>query len=462
MSTSVAARSDKHAGSFAKTLTLAAMSLGYAVVQLDVTVVNVAMNSVGASFGGSVASMQWIVTSYTIAFAALILTAGALGDRIGARRVFIAGFAVFIAASVACAAAPALPVLIAARVVQGIGAAILVPNSLALLNHAYPDEADRHRAVAIWATGASLALTAGPLVGGGLIALSGWRWIFLINVPLGLAGIWLTWRYAEETARTRSQALDLPGQAAAILALGSLAAATIEGGEHGWTNAWVLGGYAAFVVLLALFLVIERRSTHPMLPLGLFANATFSVTSFAGLLLNVAFYGLIFVFSLYFQRTDHLSPLWTGIAFLPMMVAIMIANMVAAREAALFGPRVAIVGGAIALGLGTVSLLGIGPSTSYLALCVPMIVIGGGLGTLVPPLTSALLGSVEKKRSGVASGVLNSLRQTGSVIGVALFGSLVAASAGFLAGMRIALAISTVLAAFAAAALAVWLRPARA
>ena len=159
-------------------LTLAAMSLGYGVVQLDVTIVNVAITSIGNSFGGGVAALQWVVSAYTIAFAAFILTAGALGDRIGAKRVFMAGFVLFTLASLACALAPSLPILIAARAVQGLAAAILVPNSLALLNHAYPGEQERGQAVSIWAAGASLALTAGPLVGGGLITVAGWRSIF--------------------------------------------------------------------------------------------------------------------------------------------------------------------------------------------------------------------------------------------------------------------------------------------
>ena len=266
----------------AKPLTLAAMSLGYVVVQLDVTIVNVAINSIGADFGGSVADLQWIVNAYTITFAAFILTAGALGDRLGARRVFITGFAIFVLASLACALAPALSVLILARLCQGIGAAILVPNSLALLNHAYPEETGRHWAVGIWAAGASFSLTAGPLVGGALIALTGWRSIFFINLPIGLAGIWLTWRYATETSRVAARTLDMPGQMAAVLALGSLAAAMIEGGERGWTDAWVLAGFASFAVPAALFLLIEFRSKHPLLPLALFRKPAFSAMSLTG------------------------------------------------------------------------------------------------------------------------------------------------------------------------------------
>src|SRR6202046_959271 len=246
--------------SLSRSLTLAAMSLGYGVVQLDVTIVNTALDSIGTSLGGGVAELQWVVSAYTIAFAAFILTAGALGDRIGAKRIFMAGFAIFTAASVACALAPDATVLILARSVQGLGAAILVPNSLALLGHAYPDEKQRGRAVGIWAAGASLALTAGSLVGGGLIALGGWRSLFLVNLPIGLAGLWLSWRYASETTWTPQRQIDLPGQAAAIATLGCLAAAIIEGGALGWSHPFVIVGFVAAAVLALLFVWRERRA----------------------------------------------------------------------------------------------------------------------------------------------------------------------------------------------------------
>src|ERR1700751_5439224 len=248
--------------------TLMAMSLGYGVVQLDVTIVNTALASIGASPGGGVSELQWVVSAYTIAFAAFILTAGALGDRIGARRIFAAGFAIFTAASLACALAPNAVVLIASRGVQGLGAAILVPNSLALLNHAYADEKQRGRAVGTWAAGASLTLTAGPLVGGGLIALVGWRWIFFVNLPIGLLGLWLTWRYASETTRSPQREGDSPGQITAIAALGCLAGAIMEGGAIGWSHPFVLAGFAASVIFALLFVMRERHAPQPMLPLA--------------------------------------------------------------------------------------------------------------------------------------------------------------------------------------------------
>ncbi len=439
-------------------LTLTAMSLGYGVVQLDVTIVNVAVNSIGASFGGRMAGLQWVVSSYTIAFAGFILSAGALGDRIGAKRVFAAGFAVFTLASLACALAPDLPWLIAARAVQGLGAAILVPNSLALLNHAYGDEHARGRAVGTWAAGASIALTAGPLVGGSLIALFGWRSIFLVNLPLGAVGLWLAWRFAKDTPPRRDRALDLGGQCLAVVALGALAGAMIEGGELGWANLWVIASAVAAIAAIAGFVVREAVARDPMLPLGLFRSADFSATAAAGLLVNVAFYGLLFVLSLYFQRVWRLSPICTGLAFVPMTGACFAANLVAARIARRFGARTAIAVGGGGMAAGCAALLGIGQSPAYAWVLGPFLIMGAGLGLLVPPLTSALLGSVDKRRSGLASGVLNAARQTGSVVGVSLMGSLLATSVAD--GARVSFALAAALLIGVAAVILIALRPA--
>jgi len=350
----------------AKLFTLAAMSLGYGVVQLDVTIVNTALNSIGTSLGGGVSELQWVVSTYTIAFAALILTAGTLGDRFGAKNIFMGGFAIFTAASLGCAVAPTSSILIAARALQGVGAAILVPNSLALLTHAYGNETERGRAVGVWAAGASLALTAGPLIGGGLIEIAGWRSIFLVNLPIGLGALWLTWRYATDTTRTQHP-LDLPGQAAAIGMLGVLAGAIIEGGRLGWTNAWVVAGFGAFVMLAALFLVQERRAPYPMLPLSLFAHRMFALTSLVGLLVNIAFYGLIFVFSLYFQQINHWSSFATGLAFVPMMGAVLPVNLVAPYLAERIGAPTVIALGALIAAAGCFGLLGLERGTTYWA-----------------------------------------------------------------------------------------------
>jgi DHA2 family methylenomycin A resistance protein-like MFS transporter len=440
--------------SLAKALALAATSLGLGVVQLDITIVNTALSSIGNSLGGSVAELQWVVTAYTIAFAAFILTAGALGDRLGAKRIFIAGFAIFTLASLACALAPSAVFLIVARAVQGLAAAILVPNSLTLLNHAYTDPKARGRAVGFWAAGASIALTAGPLVGGALIALVGWRAIFLANLPIGAAGLWLAWRYAEETPRLAQRAIDLPGQIAAIAALGALAGALIEGGALGWSHPLVIAAFAAALMVGLLFVWREASTQQPMLPLSLFRHRMFALTALVGLLFNIAFYGLIFVLSLYFQKVNGWSPFATGLAFVPMMAMVLPANLVAASVSERLGAPQTIALASVVTAAGCVALLPMASGTSYWAVGAQLMVLGGGLGLLVPSLTSTLLGSVEKSRSGIAAGVLNATRQTGSVLGVALFGSLVGGANAFIAGAHASLVISA--AVLLAGAVAIW------
>ena len=425
-------------------LILAATSLGFGVVQLDVSVVNVAIRPIGDALGGGVGALQWVVNAYTVAFAALILSAGALGDRIGAKRVFIAGFSLFTAASAICGLAPTLGVLIAARAVQGAGAALLVPCSLTVLNHTFPEPAERSRAIGRWAVGASTALSAGPLVGGVLTATLGWRAIFFINAPIGLIGILLTARVAEETTRSPDHGVDLWGQVTAILCLTLLAAATIRGGSDGFGSAAVLGGYGAAAAAGVAFLAVEARRARPMLPLRLFRSPAFSANTAIGLLINVAFYGLIFVFSLFFQRTQHFSALEAGLAFAPMTAAIMGANAVAGRLEQRFGARAVIAGGALLMAAGAVALEGVGSASPFPALVAQLVALGFGLGLIVPVMIASLLGSVDRARSGIASGTLNTARQTGSVIGVALFGSLIAAG-GLVTGLHVALGVATVL-----------------
>jgi len=419
------------------------MTLGFVVVQLDVTVVNVATKAIGSSMGGNISSLQWVVNAYTLAFAALILTAGALGDRIGAKRVFVAGFAIFTIASLGCGFAPSLIFLVASRIVQGLGASILVPCSLALLNHTYNNEGERTRAVGIWAAGASAALAAGPIIGGALISFLGWRSIFFINLPLGILGIWLTIKYTTETTRSSSRGIDLWGQLTAIAGLALLAASMIEGGNEGWTNTFVLCGFAAFVIFAALFIYIEKRKQNPMLPLSLFENKTFGATTAIGFLINVSFYGLIFIISLYLQQIRSYSPLQTGLAFLPMMIAVLIANLSAGRLSKRLGAKWLIIIGEIIFGTGCIFLITIDPHSPYIQMAFQLAAMGFGVGLIVPPMTSSLLGSVDKSRSGIASGVLNSMRQAGSVIGVALFGSMIGNNKHFVIGLHISLLIST-------------------
>ena len=409
------------------------------------SVVNVAVKPIGAALGDGVTALQWVVDAYTLTFAAFILAAGALGDRRGTRRVLLGGFAVFTLASAACGLVPAIGALIAARAVQGIGAAALGACSLALLNHTFPDAGQRARAVGIWATGGAAALAAGPLAGGLLIAVAGWRSIFFINLPLGAAGIWLTARYAAETPPARDRGADLPGQLAAVTALAALAGATIEAGSRGFGAPAVIGGYAVAVAAGTAFVLVERTRAGPMLPPWLFRSRTFTVAVVIGLLINVVFYGLIFALSLFLQRQEGLSPLSAGLAFLPATAAIMASNVIAARAIPVLGTRRVIGGGALLMGAGCLAMSGLLSArvpALVAALVSALAVAGFGIGLIAVPMTSALLGSVDSSWSGIASGTLTAFRQTGSVLGVALFGSLLA-GLGATAGLRTASAIAT-------------------
>ena len=418
--------------------TLIGTSLGFGVIQLDVTVVNVAVKAIGGTFGGGIAELQWVVSSYVLMFAALILPAGALGDRFGAKRVLCAGFVIFVAASMACGLAPDFAVLIAARAVQGAGAALLGSCSLALLNYTFTSPADRARAIGQWAAGASAALSGGPVIGGILIATLGWRSIFFINTPIGLAGLWLVWRYAKETPRAARRGMDLAGAVSAVIALAAFAAAIIEAGSDGFTSLWVLGGLVVSALAVAVFIRSEARTAQPMLPLSLFRHRPFVAPVSVGFLVNVCFYGLIFLFSLLFQEQQGMSALRAGLAFAPMTAAILAANLLSGRVVAAVGRAGAILAGLAAMAIGCAALLRAGPGTGYPALVGQQILLGGGLGLLVPPMTGLLLSGVDRSRSGAAAGALTAFRQAGSLLGVAIFGAL-AGGGHFFPGLHLAL-----------------------
>lgn len=427
--------------------TLAAAGLGFVMVLLDVSVVNVALEALRTGFHTDIAGLQWVINAYTLIFAALLLTAGALGDRFGAKRIFAAGFMIFTLASLACGLAPTLGILILSRIVQGLGAALLVPSSLAMLQQAFPEPEKRSRAVGWWGAAGGVALAAGPVLGGLLVTHIGWRSIFLINLPIGVLGLFLTLRYASTSTMQAGRNLDMPGQISAVIALASLTAALTEASQLGWLHPLVCAGLLIAALSTIGFLWLESRSPAPMLPLSLFRNPTFSVASIAGVIVNFAYYGLVFVFSLFFQSVQHLSPQQTGLAFLPMTAILMVMNIFAGRLITRTGPRVLMVTGLGLAAFGYMLLLRISADRSYWMLAIPMLVAGSGIALTVPTMTNATLSSVHPSRAGIASGVLNSARQIGGMLGVAVFGFLVrdAAPELFMHGMRVSIAVAVVL-----------------
>lgn len=428
-------------------LTLVGAALGFVVVVVDVSVVNVALDAFQSDFATNIAGLEWVVNAYTLIFAALLLTAGTLGDRFGARKIFLAGFLLFTAASVACGLAPTLPALVVARLIQGAGAALLIPNSLSLVQQAYPVEAARHRAVGWWSAAGGMALAAGPVIGGFLVAYFGWRSIFLINLPIGLIGVVITLRYAPPSPVNAHRSLDWPGQIVAVIALAALALALIEAGRLGWTHPAILIALSVAIIASAAFLAIEAKTAVPMLPLKLFRSRTFTIASISGALLNFAYYGLIFVFSLYFQGQQKFSPQETGLAFLPMTIVLMVANIISGYLIARLGARRLMVLGQVLAASGYLLLLAAVTTGSYAMLIVPMLMAAGGLALVVPTITNVTLSAVDASRAGLASGVLNTARQIGGMLGVAVCGYLVRdiAEAAFMHGMLLSLALAVVL-----------------
>ncbi|MCU6500356.1 MFS transporter [Rugamonas sp. A1-17] len=408
-----------------KRLALLSSCLAFVIVILDVSVVNVALRSLRAEFTGTMSHLEWVVSGYTLTFAAFLLTAGALGDRFGPRKVFLTGFVLFALASLLCGVAGSLAALIAYRLLQGLGAALVVPASLAIVNQAFPDKDARSRAISLWAAAGGMALALGPVFGGVLISLTGWRAIFFVNVPIALVGSLIAWRWVKDTASTAGRAIDIPGQLLAALALGGFTLALIQVNSSGPYSPLVVGGMMVFLLSGAAFVAAEKNTAQPMLPLHLFRSGRLASSALAGILVNFAFYGQIFLFSLFFQYAWAYSPLDTGLAFLPMTGSIMAANLLCGRLMVRHGHRVVLVSGISLAALGYLAMLPFVGDGRYAHIGVQFVAAGLGIGLAVPALTNAMVSSTEQRYIGVASGVLNASRQIGGLIGVATMGLIV-------------------------------------
>ena len=436
-------------------LTILATSLGFVLVQLDVSIVNIALARIGADLGTPVAGLQWIVDSYALAFAALLLSAGALGDQIGARKGFIVGFAAFVAASLGCGLAPGPIVLIVTRAFQGLGAALLVPCSLALLNQAAGSDAGlRARAISLWTASGSVALAVGPILGGFLVASLGWRSIFLINIPIGLAGIFLTQAFVQESA-SRHHTFDPAGQLFAITALLGLVGAVICS-EGSGARSIVWCSLIVALVSGAAFVFVESRVSSPMLPLDFFRQPTFTAATFVGLAVNFTLYGVIFVLGLYLQRIRGYSPVMSGLILLPLPIGFLFSNLFAAWMARGTNLRPLMVIGLLLAAAGYWWLNSIDAGTSYLQMLPGFVIMPLGIGLAVPCMTTSLLAAVPASRSGVASGVLNSVRQAGGALGVAIYGAFLNERA--VAGAQLSFSISCALLVLATVVAAVGIR----
>jgi DHA2 family methylenomycin A resistance protein-like MFS transporter len=420
---------------------LIASCLGFLVVQLDVSVVNVGLGALKTAFDTNLTGLQWVINSYALAFSALLILGGAAGDKFGARAVFASGFGVFTAASVGCGMADSMSMLIGMRIVQGTGAALLVPTSLTLIRLAFEDPGKRRSAVAMWGACGGIALAAGPVIGGLLIEWLGWRSVFLLNVPIGIIAIALIMRYSPASPRVDKE-FDVPGQICIGICLALLTYALTESSSKGWVFETV--STLIFAVFFAIaFVLVERRVKNPMLPERLARNTTLATTALAGAAINLTFYGTVFVFSIYFQSFLHYDAFRTGLAFIPLTAVLTVSTMVSSRIAKHVSAQRIITAGFLTQAVGFAALAQVTPQTSLWYLNIALMVVGIGSASSVPSITNSMLSSVSSHDAGMASGLMASARQLGGVIGVAVFGGMITSTEpiAFSKGLSVAMIV---------------------
>jgi EmrB/QacA subfamily drug resistance transporter len=425
--------------------TLAAVSIGLFMIMLDNTVVNVALPAMRRSLHMSLSELEWVVAGYALTFAAFMLTGGKLADFVGRRRIFAIGLAVFTASSLACGLAPNGGFLIGARIAQGLGGALMNPATLSIITATFPPR-ERGKAIGIWAGVSAMALAIGPLVGGLLTEHVNWNWIFFINVPIGIAGLFAIPIFIDESRdQSAEQRLDLPGLVASAIGLFSLTYGFIEANNYGWTSPRILASFAIAVLALVAFILLERHQRAPMLDLSLFRNRTFSGANGSMLFVGLAMFGTFFYVSLYMQNVLGYSPVQAGATFLPMTLLII---AIAPRAGALtdrIGSRWLVGGGMTLLAAMLFYYSTLGASESFWSLLPGLLLGGVGMGMTMTPITAAAMSAVPVDKAGIGSAVLNSARQVGGSLGIAVMGAIVAGAATYLGGFHDALRVGSFL-----------------
>jgi EmrB/QacA subfamily drug resistance transporter len=448
-----------------KWFTLAAVSFGLFMIMLDNTVVNVALPSIQRDLGTDLSELQWIVTGYALTFAALMLIGGKVADAYGRRLIFVVGIAVFTAASLWCGLAESGDMLIAARVLQGVGAALMNPATLSIIAATFPPH-QRGTAIGIWAGVSGLALAIGPLVGGLITDHLDWSWIFFVNVPVGILAIAASFLFIDETRDQTHERLDLPGLAASGIGLFALTYALIEANTYGWGSARILGAFVLAGAALLAFVLLERHQRAPMLPLELFRNPTYTGANLVILLVALAMFGVFFFVSLYMQNILGYSAVQTGAAFLPMTILIILIAPIAGRASDRIGSRGLLTAGMILVAVQLVYFSRLTEDSSFWNL-LPALMVGGiGMALTMTPSAAAATRSVPVDKAGVGSAVLNSARQVGGTMGIAVMGAIVASATGdvrtpetFMDGFQNALLVAAGIAAVGAVVAYVLVRP---
>jgi EmrB/QacA subfamily drug resistance transporter len=429
---------------------IAVTVLGSGIAALDATVVGIALPSIGRTFHSGVGTLQWVVTGYALTLAAFLLLGGSLGDRLGRKRIFSVGVVWFAVASACCGLAPNAATLIMARVLQGIGGALLAPASLAILQASFRPT-DRSRAIGAWSGLGGVATAAGPLVGGYLIAAGSWRYVFFINLPLSALVLTMTARHVPETRDpTASGRVDAVGAGLAVLFLAGLTYGLIEGPTHGWSSPAVLGGLVMAALAGPAFLLAERREQHPMLPLGVFRSRQFSGANAVTFVVYGALGGALFLLPVELQLVSHYSPLESGLALLPVTAVMLIFSARSGQLAARIGPRLQMSVGPIVVGGGLILLMQATHGANYLTHVFPAVLVFAiGLAITVAPLTATAMGAAPAEHAGVASAVNNVVARAAGLLAVALLpllagitGAHALAPAHFAAGFRTAVVVA--------------------
>ena len=415
-------------GPHRKWLTLAAVSFGLFMIMLDNTVVNVALPSIQEDLGADLSELQWVVAGYALTFAALMLIGGKVADAYGRRRVFVIGIVIFTLASLWCGLADSSEMLIAARVVQGAGAALMNPATLSIIAATFPP-AQRGAAIGIWAGVSALALAIGPLVGGLLTEHLSWHWIFFVNIPVGLVGIAASLLLIDESRDTTHVRLDLPGLFTSALGLFSLTYGLIEANTYGWTSVRILGAFGVAIVALVAFVLLERHQRAPMLPLDLFKNRTYTGANTVILLVALAMFGVFFFVSLYMQNVLGYSAVQTGAAFLPMTILIILIAPIAGRATDRFGSRTLMTVGMLLVATQLLSFSRLTVDSTFWNLLPGLLVGGAGMALTMTPGAAAATRAVPVDKAGVGAAVLNAFRQVGGSLGIALMGAIMAREA---------------------------------
>jgi EmrB/QacA subfamily drug resistance transporter len=434
--------------------TLAAVSFGLFMIMLDNTVVNVALPSIQADLHLKISELEWVVTGYALTFGAFMLTGGKLADLFGRRKIFVFGLVIFTAASLACGLANGAGMLIGARVVQGVGAALMNPATLSIIVATFPAR-QRGTAIGIWAGVSALALAIGPLVGGIITERINWSWVFFINIPVGVLGIGAAYLFIDESRDTSDeQRPDVPGLVTSTVGLFALTYALIEANQYGWTSPRILASFAVAAASLVAFVLLERNQRLPMLELALFRNKAFSGANAVMLLVGLAMFGIFFYVSLYVQQILGFSAIQAGASFLPWTLLIILLAPQAGRLSDRIGPRPFVTAGMVILSGAMIVFSRMGLHESFWGLLPGMLLGGVGMSAAMAPVTAAAMQSVRPDKAGVGSAVLNSMRQVGGSMGIAIMGAIVAASTsagrrpdptGFMNGFHHALETAAVL-----------------